>query len=78
MTYKKSRKSAPSWLLPLVLVGGMYSCGSSSDDAPGVGPGTGKPNGASCAAADECTSGVCSTDGSAPVTAGRAGGLATR
>ncbi len=63
MAYKKSRNRVSSWLLPLALIGGMYSCGSSSDDSPG-GPSAGnKPAGATCSADDECASGSCGSDG---------------
>src|SRR6476659_5439668 len=61
MTHRPLRKSKIPWLATLLVAGSIYSCSSSSDDAaPGVG--NGKPNGQSCAADDECTSGVC-TDG---------------
>ena len=62
MTHRPLRKSKFPWLASLIVAGTIYSCGSSSDDAPGVGAGNGKPTGASCAADDEGTSGVC-TDG---------------
>ena len=58
MSHHFSRKSVLSWLAPLVLAAGLYSCGS-GDSGANAG---GSANGSACSADGDCASGNCTND----------------